>query len=81
MLELYGGEIMVAVIAGVAVAVIGAMILKMVRASLDSFILELQNRFVSQVDCTLKHDAYVSEIQSLKTVDQNHEARLNQIAA
>jgi hypothetical protein len=65
------------IIGGVAVFLIGAIVVAMVKNSLNSLKLELQNMFVTKSVCQLQHEGDAREREDIRKNVQNHEDRLN----
>jgi hypothetical protein len=72
---------MIDILAGVMVLVVGAAVIFIVKASLKSFILDMQLVFMTLSMCGEKHKALAEERESIRKDIQNHESRLNDMGA
>jgi hypothetical protein len=75
-MEKYFGDIL----AGVIVLVIGAAVIGIVKATLASFVLDMQKVFVTKEICALQHKNDAEEREAIRKNSQNHEDRLNAAA-
>ena len=69
------------ILAGVAIMLIGAGVLAIVKAQLNSLKFELLSIFVSRETCGLVQEKSAEERESMRKDIQNHEERLNSVGA
>jgi hypothetical protein len=69
------------ILAGVAIMLIGAGVLAIVKAQLNSLKFELLSIFVSRETCELVQEKSAEERESMRKDIQNHEERLNSVGA
>jgi hypothetical protein len=76
-MEKYFGDI----IAGLVILLIGSAVVAIVKSSLNGFILQLEERFVTIKDCGKQIQNDAKEREFIRIDIQDHEERLNHIRA
>jgi len=69
------------IISGIAISLLGGLIVFVIKSTLKGFILDMQDKFTTIAVCELKHKSLAEERESMRDDIQNHEDRLTNFSA